>query len=94
MTNRTSEGTESARRITNYTANFRPMPSSVPELEVQETEADRVRRVLGANQEQQGEDDDPITTRQFIGMLLMGLASWEVVGGAFYGAFKLSEVLR
>ena len=78
---------------TNYTANFRPMPSSVPELEVQETEADRVRRVLGANQEQQDEDE-PITKRQFVGMILMGLASWAVVGGAFYGAFKLAEVLR
>ena len=79
---------------TNYTANFSPMPESVPELEVQETEADHVRRVLGAKADQQDEEDEPITTRQFVGMILMGLASWAVVGGAFYCAFKLAEVLR
>ena len=37
---------------TNYTANFRPHPTTIPELEVQETEQARVRRVLGPQTQQ------------------------------------------
>jgi hypothetical protein len=51
----TSEGTKSAERIEReYGRQFRPYPTTVPELELQETEAQRVRRVLapsGCNQD-------------------------------------------
>ena len=42
-----SEGTASAQRIEReYGRQFRPMPITVPSMEVEETDAQRVRRVL------------------------------------------------
>jgi hypothetical protein len=44
---RVSEGTASAQRIEReYGRQFRPMPTTMPVLELEETERQRVRRVL------------------------------------------------
>ena len=72
-----SEGHASAQAILKYHRQFRPYPTTIPELEVQETEQQRIRRVLSGgcnhdcNQGRNCDCDDNNSDRMLGSVLLI-----------------------
>ena len=91
-----SEGTESAKRILHLPVRDSMTPDHLL-LRTHRIDASHLHapvHVENGRIEDEDEEDRPWTAGQMVGLILLGAASWGLVGLLFWGSMKLAEVLR